>query len=250
MTKNKPMDRRRFLKSSAAGLIGTGTALGATWAHPQGKDPVKPEIKAHRVLGRTGFKVSDLATGSIQDEGIMRAALEAGINYIDSAEQYPGHHKIVGNAIKGLDRKSLFICSKIEMTGEISKEGILKRTRKALEEINTEYLDCMMMHFPETVETLSTEGYHQAMQQLKSEGRVRFTGASHHGSFWLRAPEVSMESILGAAAEDGRFDVFLLAYNFLQMDASEKILRLCREKNIGTALMKTTPINKIGRAHV
>jgi predicted aldo/keto reductase-like oxidoreductase len=245
MPEKSHLNRRRFLKHSAAGLVGAGAAV--SWAGGQENETPKPKIKGYRILGRTGFKVSDLGTGSIQDEGVLRAALEAGINFIDTAEQYPGHHKIVGNAIKGLDRKSLFICSKMEMKGEITKEGILKRTRKALEEIGTEYLDCMMMHFPETVATLSTEGYHQAMRQLKSEGRVHFTGASHHGSFWLRAPEVSMESILGAAADDGRFDVFLLAYNFLQMDASEKILRLCREKKIGAALMKTTPINTFNK---
>ena len=247
MPEKSSINRRGFLKRSAAGLVGAGAAVTTSWTQSRENKTANPKIKGHRILGRTGFKVSDLATGSIQDEGVLRAALEAGINYIDTAEQYPGHHKIVGKAIKGLDRKSLFICSKIEMTGEITKEGILKRTRKALEEIGTEYLDCMMMHFPETVATLGTEGYHQAMQELKSEGRVHFTGASHHGSFWLRAPEVSMESILGAAAEDGRFDVFLLAYNFLQMDASEKILRLCREKNIGAALMKTTPINTFNK---
>ena len=241
------MDRRRFLKSSAAGLAGAGTFVTQARARLQEKQDERPRVTGFRTLGRTGFKVSDLGTGSIQDEGILRAALDAGINYIDTAEQYPGHHKIVGNAIKGRNRKSLFICSKIEMTGEIGREGILARTRKALEEIGTEYLDCMMMHCPETVETLRTDGYHQAMRELKADGRVRFTGASHHGSFWLRSPEVSMESILGAAAEDGRFDVFLLAYNFLQMDASEKILRLCRDKNIGAALMKTTPINTFNK---
>ena len=47
-----------------------------------------------------------------------------------------------------------------------------------------------------------------------------------------------------AAADDGRFDVFLMAYNFLQMDASERVLEACKEKQIGTALMKTMPVAK------
>jgi len=45
-----------------------------------------------------------------------------------------------------------------------------------------------------------------------------------------------------AAVDDGRFDVFLMAYNFLKMDEGERVLKACREKNIGTTLMKTTPI--------
>jgi len=80
------------------------------------------------------------------------------------------------------------------------------------------------------------------MQELKAEGRIRFVGASNHGSFWFRDPAETMEKVLLAAAEDGRFDVFLLAYNFLKMDQGEHVLRVCREKKIGTALMKSTPI--------
>ena len=239
----KKLNRRRFMKSSALGIMGAGLTAKSSWSGTQAQEEKTPQkIKGYRMLGRTGFKVSDLATGSIMDEGVLSAAMDAGFNYIDTAEQYPGHHKIVGAAVKGRERKSLFISSKIEMKGEISKEGIIKRTGKALEEIGTEYLDCMMMHFPEKVETLKTPGYHEAMQELKAEGRVRFTGASHHGSFWFKDPAESMAQVLLAAAEDGRFDVFLMAYNFLQIDQSKKLLEVCHEKKIGTALMKTSPV--------
>jgi predicted aldo/keto reductase-like oxidoreductase len=53
-----------------------------------------------------------------------------------------------------------------------------------------------------------------------------------------------MEKVLLAAAEDGRFDIFLMAYNFLRMDQSERVLEVCHEKKIGVALMKTTPVIK------
>jgi predicted aldo/keto reductase-like oxidoreductase len=131
----------------------------------------------------------------------------------------------------------------MEVKDDVSKEGFLTRARKCLDELQTEYLDCMMMHCPDEVETLETEGFHAAMKQLKAEGRLRFVGVSHHGSFWLRAPEETMENILLAAAEDGRYDVFLLAYNFLQMDMAERVLDVCNEKKIGTALMKTKPVS-------
>jgi predicted aldo/keto reductase-like oxidoreductase len=249
MKHNHRVNRRRFLKASSWGVLGAGMAVRSSWARAR-VDQAKPnlKIKEYRTLGRTGFRVSDLATGSIQDEGLLAAALDAGFNYIDTAEQYPGHHKIVGNAIKGRDRKSLFISSKLLLEGEVTKEDILKRSRKAIAEIGIDYLDCMMMHFPENIETLKTPAFHEAMQQLKTEGRVRYVGASHHGSFWFKAPEESMANILLAAAEDGRFDVFLLAYNFLQADQAKKVLEVCHQKNIGTALMKTSPVttyNKI-----
>jgi predicted aldo/keto reductase-like oxidoreductase len=102
----------------------------------------------------------------------------------------------------------------------------------------------MMMHMPENVETLKTEGFHAAMQQLKAEGRVRYVGVSNHGSFWFRDPQETMDKVLLAAADDGRFDVFLFAYNFLQMDQGKRVLEICKKKKIGTALMKTTPVFK------
>jgi len=248
MTEKNNIDRRRFLKTSTLGVIGAGMAARSSAARPV-QEEAKPQakIKEYRTLGRTGFKVSDLATGTIQDEGLLAAALDAGFNYIDTAEQYPGHHKVVGNAIKGRDRKKLFITSKILLEGEVTKEDVLKRSRKALEEIGTDYLDCMMMHFPTSIEQLKTPAWHEAMQQLKNEGRIKHVGASHHGSFWFKDPEASMGDILLAAAEDGRFDVFLMTYNFLQIDQSAKILDMCKQKNIGTALMKTSPITTFNK---
>ncbi len=100
-----------------------------------------------------------------------------------------------------------------------------------------------MISSPETVEMLMCEGFHAATEQLKKEGKIKFVGVSHHGSQWfLSKPKESMEKVLLAATKDGRFDVMLLAYNFLKEDMSERILELCGQKNIGTTLMKTNPV--------
>jgi predicted aldo/keto reductase-like oxidoreductase len=258
MTMRKHLGRREFLNSSLRGLAGAaGLAAGAERASGRAKPPAQTspatpqaaaaqepaKVKGFRTLGRTGFRVSDIGTGSIYDQGVLRAMLEAGVSYIDTAESYPGHHRLVGGAIKGLDRKSLFISTKMQMDeGDISREGLLKRARKCLEDLGTDYVDCLMMHLPEKVETLGLASFHQAMSQLKTEGRLRFLGVSHHGSFWFRDPETAMDRVLLAAAEDGRFDVFLFAYNFLQMDGGQRVLEACRRKDIGAALMKTKPV--------
>jgi len=247
MKRENDLGRRNFLKKSLAGVFGAGLAGTAEGRRPGRTAPSQtedgpPKIREYRTLGRTGFKVSDIAAGFIQDDGVIAAALDAGVNYIDTAEEYPGHHRIVAKAIAGRDRKAIFLTTKLEVLEDKSKEGFIKRARKCLEELKTDYVDCLMMHCPEKVELLKTEGFHEAMRALKAEGRLRFTGVSHHGSFWYRDPAESMEAVLGAAAEDGRFDVFLLAYNFLQMDQGDRILKLCRDKRIGTALMKTTPV--------
>ena len=45
-----------------------------------------------------------------------------------------------------------------------------------------------------------------------------------------------------AAANDGRFDVFLMTYNFVNKEKAERVLRVCAEKNIGTVIMKSNPM--------
>jgi predicted aldo/keto reductase-like oxidoreductase len=242
MDRTRRLGRREFFRKSALGVAGAGLAAGGLGRADGGQDEAPPKIKEYRVLGRTGFRVSDLGCGSIMDDGVLRAAFDAGINYVDTAEQYPGHHGIVAKALRGLDRKSVFITTKLEVLEDKSKEGFLKRTRKALEELRTDYVDCLMMHMPERAELLKTEGFHAAMTELRAEGRVRFVGVSNHGSFWFRDPEETMEKILMAAVDDGRFDVFLVAHNFLRRDRSDAVLEACGRRRIGVALMKATPI--------
>ncbi|UCE42838.1 MAG: aldo/keto reductase [Candidatus Aminicenantes bacterium] len=251
-SKNK-MDRREFLKSSTIGIFGYGVLASTGLIQPKRSNWAKnglfqespsTKIENYRILGRTGFKVSDLAIGYVNDEGVMATMLDAGMNYIDTGESYPGAHQLIGKVIKERDRKAIFITSKMLMEGETSKEALIKRTEKCLEDLGTDYIDCMMLHCPETVEEVKHEGYHAAMQELKANGRIHFTGVSNHGSFWFRDPKQSMDKVLLAAVEDGRFDVFLMAYNFLQMDQAEKVLEVCQQKKIGTTLMKTTPVAK------
>ncbi len=253
MSKKTHLGRRRFLKESVFGLFSASIATKSVWAKTgentradsrETKDKSQPKIKAFRILGRTGFKVSDLAIGSVYEEGLFGTMLDAGFNYIDTAESYARHHGVVAKAIKGHDRKSIFITTKMQVKENPSKEDFLKRARKALEELDTEYIDCMMMHSAQKVEILKTESFHAAMQQLKSEGRLRYVGVSHHGSFYYTATEEPMDKVLLAAADDGRFDVILMAYNFLQMDKAERVLEVCKEKKIGTVLMKSAPVSK------
>ncbi|NTV81675.1 MAG: hypothetical protein HGA24_09670 [Candidatus Aminicenantes bacterium] len=242
--------RRQFIKTSALGAIGAGLAGGRALAAAQvparpatPAAPVEaPRIREYRMLGRTGFRVSDISCGFIMDEGVIRAAYESGMNYFDTAEQYPGHHRALGKALKDMDRKKVFVATKLEVTDDKTKEGFLKRALRALEELQTDYVDCLMMHCPEKAETLKTEGFHAAMSELKAQGRVRHVGVSQHGTFWFRDPEETMEKILLAAAEDGRFDIFLMAYNFLRRDNAERVLEACAQKKIGVALMKSAPV--------
>jgi predicted aldo/keto reductase-like oxidoreductase len=99
-----------------------------------------------------------------------------------------------------------------------------------------------MMHGGESLEDIKHEGFHAAVTQLKSDGRLKYAGISHHGAFHPLGSKEPIGKVLLAAAEDGRFDVYLMAYNFLNQAQSGEVLRACREKNIGTTLMKTNPV--------
>ncbi|MFB0566898.1 MAG: aldo/keto reductase [Candidatus Aminicenantaceae bacterium] len=251
MRKKKGLDRRSFIKSATFGLIGAGyLSRGVDSPRQAAADSETPRIKEYRTLGRTGFKVSDLGMGYVGDEGLLRAFLDAGVNYIDTSESYRYNERVLGQAMKNLNRKSLFITSKVlpdashnHAIQSGTKEGFLKKAYRILESLHTDYLDCLMISGPETIEMLKNEGFHAATEQLKKENRLKFVGVSHHGSqLWWRDSKEPMEKILLAAAEDGRFDVVLLAYNFLKEDMSERVLEACSQKNIGTTLMKVNPI--------
>lgn len=242
-TKNG-MNRRRFLKTSGASLAGAGLLYPAEKGFAgEENNTSTAKIKEYRTLGRTGFKASDIGVGKPYNAAVLRVLLDAGVNYIDTAESYGRgqSEKVIAEAIKGRDRKSLFITSKLAMRGNPGKEQILSRARKCLERLQVDYLDCMMIHGCGTVEAVYYQPFHDAMSQLKKEGKLRFTGMSNHGGNYNDVPE-SMEKVHLAAIKDGRYDILMMVYNFLKRDMGETILKACREKNIGTVLMKVNPV--------
>jgi len=248
MKKTKGLDRRSFIKASALGLAGVTTGLSAKPSFAaQGSETEFPKIKEYRTLGRTGFKVSDIGIGTARTYPIpvMSAILDAGVNYFDTSEGYGrgAAEKNIGEAIKGRDRKSLFITTKIRMRDVSSKEQVVEKVQQCLQRLQTDYVDCLMFSSPSTVESLKDENFHQGMDQLKKEGKVRFLGVATHGSR-SQSQEGSMETVLLGAVDDGRFDVLLLIYNFLQKDASEKILEAAAKKNIAATIMKSDPLGR------
>ncbi len=225
---------------AGAGLIGKERLFGADLKSSAGDT----KIQEYRTLGRTGFKASDVSMGtaSLTEAAVLESALDAGMNYIDTAPNYlrGGAEKIVGSVIKNRDRKSLFVTTKLFWRGPESKETIKDSILKSLERLQTDYIDCLMIHGGDK-EKIKYETFHDAIKELKTDGKVRFIGLSNHGVQYGDVPE-RMDDIVGAAAEDGRFDVVLFVFNFLQREMGERILKICHEKSIGTTLMKINPV--------
>ncbi len=239
----KKTDRRAFLKNSALGMLGAGALSGNTAFSPVRTSESK--IKRHRTLGRTGFRVSDFGSGTPSSEAVLKALLDAGVNIIDTGEQYGNgnNEKMIANVLKDYDRSKIFINSKLYEAKEFkSKEDVIERTNASLERLQTDYIDCMMIHSAESSTIIRDEAFHAGMKQLKKEGKVRSVGVSCHGNNHLVNPEESLETILLTAVNDGRFDVIQLAYNFFNRDKADKVLNACEQKNIGTQIIKSNPV--------
>ncbi|UCE22920.1 MAG: aldo/keto reductase [Candidatus Aminicenantes bacterium] len=244
----KRLNRRQFVKQSTAGVLAAGVLNHGFSKRPQAEDRTQsPAVRRYNVLGRTGFRVSDIAFGAPNNETILAAALDAGVNYIDTGEEYSngGSERTIGRIIGTRDRKSLFINTKLRLEKDVSKHEVLQRARGCLERLNTDYIDCLMIHNATDVNIIACQGFHAAARQLKEEGRIRFIGITSHGNSWWKNDRTlmaeAMEKVCLAAADDGRFDVFLFIYNFLNRAMGERILDVCRRKKIGTSLMKVNP---------
>jgi predicted aldo/keto reductase-like oxidoreductase len=254
MNPEKRVSRRRFLKSTGAAVVGGGMITGSTHTDASEVRPQEAGIREYRRLGRTGFEVSDIGfgTGNLDNANVLAVALDLGVNYIDTAEHYVNGRaeRTIGEVLGGRDRSSLFITTKINIShasvarGRDSKEGIKERFRQCLARMRTDYADCLMIHLTPSVTLVAHEGFHAAFEELKEEGRVRFLGLSNHGMQHAvyGGIEESMEDVIGAAAQDGRFDVALFVYNFLQKEQGERIIEACRARDMGVTLMKTDPV--------
>jgi predicted aldo/keto reductase-like oxidoreductase len=203
------ISRRNFIRVGSAALA-SGTMVGAAATPAAGSVrgvmfPRPPRasdrIQRYRTLGRTGWQVSDLAIGT------SRLRESSIIRYaFDKGMNYIDTAEGYGNG----------------RTERIIGDALQHVDRST-----------------PTVESLDHEGFHAAVARLKAEGRVRFTCLSNHGP---QGPEGdSMADVLTAAAADGRFDVMLLVYNFLNHDEADRILAACKANRVGTTAMKTAP---------
>jgi predicted aldo/keto reductase-like oxidoreductase len=249
---NARLSRRHFVKMGGAIVAGGALALPAgrlvaeTPAPEPEAPPRSPEtslVMHHRTLGRTGFEVSDISMGCgrISESNVVRYAYDHGVNYFDTAEVYGNgdSESKIGGAMSHLERRKVFISTKLWVEPADTEQTILERFGKCLERLKTEYADALMLHGVADAQIVTHEGFHAAVAKLKADGRLKHAGISSHGPQGDE-PD-SMEKVLGTAAEDGRFDVMLLVYNFMNHEEGARILENCRQKNIGTTIMKAIP---------
>jgi len=120
----------------------------------------------------------DPANDDERDITAIRAAIDAGITHIDTAEKYAEGYSetLVGKAIQGYERSSLFIASKVA-SQNLSYDDLIASCKASLERINTEYLDLYMIHSPSL--EIPIEESMRALDDLLEEGLIRNIGVSN-----------------------------------------------------------------------
>ncbi len=128
----------------------------------------------------SGYRMPMLGLGTWMLSGkrcteAVKRALSLGYTHIDTADYYRNHADIAAG-IAGHDRSELFITSKVWMT-DISADGIDKACRRFLSELSTDYLDLLLIHWPnDDIPIAESMG---AMERLEREGLVRSIGVSN-----------------------------------------------------------------------
>jgi len=115
---------------------------------------------------------------------VVTRGLELGYRHIDTAQAYE-NEKDVGQALiaSGLRREEIFLTSKVWYT-RLDYERVKSSTEKSLERLRTDYLDLMLVHWPNPEYPLDrTLG---ALMELQAEGKVRHVGVSNFPSRQLQ----------------------------------------------------------------
>lgn len=166
----------------------------------------------------------------------LHAAIENGINFIDSALVYGNGHseKLVGEVEKESGQK-LFITSKIPskkfewpayegstLDESFPKDHIIKMTEKSLKNLDREYLDLQQFHVWNDKWSAEDE-WKEAIQQLKEQGKVRYFGISIND----HQPENGIE-----AGKTGLIDSFQVIFNIFDQSPIDNLFPFCEENKI------------------
>jgi len=243
----KKKNRRQFIRETGLAFLGAGLLPNESmnsFHYDSQDDP--PKIRQYRRLGRTNAMVSDIGSGEPTSSSVLKAVLESGVNFIETSESYNNgrNEVLIGNVIKEFEREKLFIATKAFPAMRLFKspDDVIQRAEESLKRLQTDYIDLYMIHQAQNIFRVKDDYFHRAADILKKQGKIRFTGLSCHGPEWGPEASENLEDILMAAIEDGRFDVIFIPYNFLSYEMGDRILKACKEHDIGTMIMKSNPV--------
>ena len=212
----------------------------------------------YRRLGRTDLQVSEVSYGAArgassdfaQFDATIKAAIEAGLNFIDTAESYDGgeSERALGKILRGHD--DVIIETKYrpydshspDANYDGTPDALVRSAEESLRRLQRDRLDILLGHGIRTLESLDrfmNDGCYDAMVKLRDQGKVRFIGISE-----LSEGDGTHE-ILKQAVPTGVFDVVMLTINMLLQTAIDSTAPLCRQHDVGTVVMM--PLNQASK---
>ena len=121
-----------------------------------------------------------------QTELQLMAAINGGVNYLDTAYIYGGSEAAVGEILeKNNARDRVYIATKLPHYLIKSREGMEKLFREELKRLRTDHIDYYLMHMltdPDTWQRLKDLGIQEWLEEKKSLGEIRQVGFSYHGN--------------------------------------------------------------------
>jgi len=185
-------------------------------------------------LGRTRLEVVRLGCGGIPiinvpfDDAVavVRAALDAGLNYFDNARAYGNSEEKMGTALEGR-RDEIILATKSHAR---DAAGALEHLETSLKDLRTDRVDIWQLHDVSTVgdyeRVMAPGGALEAAKKAQQQGKTRFIGISSHN------PECLQRAI--ASAE---FDTVLLTYNIATI-WTEPLMAEAQKRDLGVVVMK------------
>ncbi|MDG7044809.1 MAG: aldo/keto reductase [Nitrososphaerota archaeon] len=190
-------------------------------------------------LGRSDLMVSRIGLGTwqasykqwgedVQDLKIIDAikkSIELGINLIDTAELYGKGHseKVIGSAIKGMNREEVVIASKV-YGAHLRYDELLKSAEMSMNRLGVKYLDLYQIHWPDPWEQIPLKETMKAMEKLYVEGKIRAIGVSN---FAVRDMEEAASHLSKGFIASNQ-----VRYNMLQREVEEEVLPYCKRNSI------------------
>ncbi len=112
------------------------------------------------------------------DINAIKSAIEMGITHIDTAEMYSEGHaeELVGEAIRGFDRSSLIIATKVWHTN-LHYQDLINSCRQSLKRLGTDYADIYIIHYPNP--SIDIGETMEAMDYLVEKGYIKYIGLSN-----------------------------------------------------------------------
>lgn len=191
----------------------------------------------YSILGKSDLNISRIGFGCMSLKPVQKgvnemvdAAIDAGINYFDTADLYDKglNETLLGNAFKGR-RDKVIIASKAGNQWRADgsgwdwnprKEYILKCADESLQRLQTDYLDLFQLHGGTTDDNIDESI--EAFEILLQQGKIR-----HYGLSSIR-PNVIRHHI-----EYGKLVSVMIQYSLLDRRPEENILSLLQQNNIG-----------------